>query len=84
MAQQRWDKDFAGAIDSPLRRAQSGGPARASPIITSLRAVAADPDFDTEIPSPDHTERQSVALAEFYPAFFDASDVQTVSFDPAP
>lgn len=136
MAQQRWDEDFAGALDSALRSAQSGGPARASPIITSLRAVAADPDFGAEIPArrlalmsdllehdpqgyslyaegaafdawrtsspqgppnlarvdvrivpidrPDHAERQSVALTEFWPAFFDASDVQTVSFDPAP
>jgi hypothetical protein len=136
MAQQRWDEDFPGALDSALRSAQSGGPARAWPIITSLRAVAADPDFGAEtsnrrlvlmsdlfdhnlegyslyaedaafsawrgsspqdppgfarvdvrivpIDRPDHNERQSVALTEYWPAFFDASDVQTVSFDPAP
>lgn len=136
MAQQRWDEDFAEALDSALRSAQSGGTARASPIIAGLRAVAADPDFGAEIPQrrlvlvsdllehdpngfslyaapvsftawraaspqgppdfahvdlrivpidrPDHAERQAVALSEFWPAFFDASDVQTVSIDPAP
>jgi hypothetical protein len=36
------------------------------------------------IDRPDHAARQNVALTEFWPAFFDASDVQTVSFDPAP
>ena len=136
MAQQRWDEDFADALDGALRSAQSGGPARASPIIAGLRAVAADPDFGVEIPGrrlvlisdllehdpegfslyaevvdfaawrasspqgppdlaqvdlrivpidrPDHAGRQAVAQAEFWPAFFDASDVKTVSFDPAP
>jgi hypothetical protein len=50
MAQARWDDAFAHALDQALRSAQSGGPQRASPIIASLRAVAADPDFGTEIP----------------------------------
>lgn len=136
IAQQRWDEDFAGALDGALRSAQSGGPARASPIVAGLRAVAADPDFGAEIPQrrlvlisdllehdpegfslysehanfagwravspqgppdfarvdlrivpidrPDHAARQAVALAEFWPSFFDAADVQTVSTDPAP
>ncbi len=136
MAQQRWDEDFANALDAALRSAQSGGPARASPIIAGLRAVAADPDFGAEIPNrrlvlisdllehdppsfslynepanyaawraaspqgppdlervdlrvvpldrPDHAERQAIALTEFWPSFFDAADVQTVSTDPAP
>ncbi|HEX8900910.1 hypothetical protein [Vitreimonas sp.] len=33
---------------------------------------------------PDHAERQAIALTEFWPSFFDAADVQTVSTDPAP
>jgi hypothetical protein len=33
---------------------------------------------------PDHAERQAFALTQFWPAFFDAADVQTVSIDPAP
>jgi hypothetical protein len=136
MTQQRWDEDFAEALDRALRSAQSGGPARASPIVASLRAVAADPDFGAEIPRrrlvlvsdllehdpegfslyvssanyarwhaeaptgppdlarvdlrivpldrPDHAQRQADALALFWPAFFDASDVGSVSIDPAP
>ena len=136
VAQQIWDEEFAGALDSALRSAQSGGPARASPIVAGLRAVAADPDFGAEIPQrrlvlisdllehdpqgfslyaenaaftawraaypqgppdlarvdvrivpidrPDHAERQAVALTQFWPAFFDAADAQTVSFDPTP
>ena len=50
MTQQRWDDDFADALDSALRSASSSGPARASPIMAGLRAVAADPDFGAEIP----------------------------------
>ncbi len=50
MTQQRWDEDFAEALDSALRSAGSSGPARASPILAGLRAVAADPDFGEEIP----------------------------------
>jgi hypothetical protein len=136
MTQQRWDEEFAQALDRALRSAGSSGPARASPIVAGLRAVAADPDFGAEIPQrrlvlvsdllehdpqgfslyvsdanyaawrtgaptgppdlarvdmrivpldrPDHTERQSAALDLFWPAFFDAADVQTVSIDPAP
>lgn len=134
--QQRWDEEFAGALDSALRSASSSGPARASPIVAGLRAVAADPDYDAAIPRrrlvlmsdllehnpqgfslyvsaanyadwraqtpsgppdfarvdlrvvpidrPDHAREQSHALEHFWPAFFDAADVQTVSIDPAP
>jgi hypothetical protein len=47
--QQRWDEDFAQALDNALRSASSGGRARASPIIAGVRAVAADPEFGSEI-----------------------------------
>jgi hypothetical protein len=50
MTQQRWDEDFAQALDRALRTAGASGPARASPIVAGLRAVAADPDFGGEIP----------------------------------
>jgi hypothetical protein len=33
---------------------------------------------------PDFTERQAAALEQFWPAFFDAADVSSVSIDPAP
>lgn len=33
---------------------------------------------------PDHAARQAVALTQFWPAFFDAADVHSVSIDPAP
>jgi hypothetical protein len=33
---------------------------------------------------PDDAAQQAAARNEFWPAFFDAADVQTVSFDPAP
>lgn len=46
----RWEEDFAGALESALRSAQSSGPNRASPLLAGLRAVAADPDFGAEIP----------------------------------
>ncbi|MBC7769252.1 MAG: hypothetical protein H7124_10740, partial [Phycisphaerales bacterium] len=36
------------------------------------------------IDRPDHADAQAVAMARFWPAFFDASDVQSVSTDPAP
>ena len=36
------------------------------------------------IDRPDHAEPQAHALAEFWPAFFDAADVQSLSVDPAP
>jgi hypothetical protein len=136
MVQARWDEDFAAALDRALRSAGAGGPARASPIVAGLRAVAADPDYDPAIPRrrlvlvsdllehdpngfslyvsdadysnwraqapsgapdfsrielrivpldrPDHAELQAHALEHFWPAFFDAADVQTVSIDPAP
>lgn len=48
--QERWDADFADALARALRSAQSGGPARASPIVAGLRAVAADPEFASDIP----------------------------------
>lgn len=50
MAQEHWDADFADALAHAVRSAQSGGPANASPILASLRAVAADPDFAATIP----------------------------------
>ncbi|HYD73899.1 MAG TPA: hypothetical protein VEF55_12240 [Candidatus Binatia bacterium] len=50
MTQARWDEAFAQALDRALRSAGSSGPARASPIIAALRAVAADPEFGSEIP----------------------------------
>ncbi len=50
LARQRWEEDFAKALDGALRSAQAGGPQRASPILAGLRAVAADPDFGPEIP----------------------------------
>jgi hypothetical protein len=136
IAQQRWDEDFAQALDGALRSAGSSGPARASPIVAGLRAVAADPDFGAEITSrrlvlmsdllehepqrfslyvsdanyahwresapngppdlarvdlrvvpidrPDHAAQQTTALESFWPSFFDAADVQSVSIDPAP
>lgn len=49
-AQERWDADFAEALDRALRSAASGGGAQRSPILAGLRAVAADPDFDPQIP----------------------------------
>jgi len=36
------------------------------------------------IDRPDNAERQAQAMEQFWPAFFDASDVQSVSIDPAP
>ncbi len=136
MVQATWDEEFAQALDSALRSAGSGGPQRASPIVAALRAVAADPDFGSEIPRrrlvlvsdllehnpqgfslyvsgadyavwraaspagppdlarvelrivpvdrPDNAERQTFAVDNFWPAFFDAADVQSVSIDPAP
>lgn len=136
MAQERWDEEFAGVLDTAMRSAQSGGTAGASPILASLRAAAADPDFGAEIPRrrlvlvsdllehdphgfslyvsaadysawrtnspvgppdlagvalriapldrPEHAERQAAALAEFWPAYFGAAHVESVSIDPAP
>ena len=136
IVQQTWDEEFAAALDRALRSAGAGGPARASPIIAGLRAIAADPDFGAEIPRrrlvlmsdmlehdpqgfslyvaeanyaawrtasatgppdlarvdmrvvpidrPDHAVRQAQATAQFWPAFFDAADVQSLSTDPAP
>lgn len=36
------------------------------------------------IDRPDNAERQAAAMEQFWPAFFDAADVQSVSIDPAP
>lgn len=36
------------------------------------------------IDRPDNAERQAYAMEQFWPAFFDAADVQSVSTDPAP
>jgi hypothetical protein len=49
LTQQRWDEDFAQALDTALRSAQAGGTQRTSPILAGVRAVAADPDFGPEI-----------------------------------
>jgi hypothetical protein len=136
LTQQRWDEEFADALERALRSAGSGGPQRASPIVSGLRAVAADPEFGAEIPQrrlvlvsdllehnadgfslyvsganyaawraessteppdlarvdlrivridrPEHEQRQADAMELFWPAFFDAADVQSVSTDPAP
>lgn len=136
MTQERWDAEFAEALDRALRSASATGAARASPIVAALRAVAADPDFGREIPHrrlvlvsdliehdpggfslyvsdanyaawranapvgppdlarvdlrivpldrPEHAARQAAALEGFWPAFFDATDAQAVSIDPAP
>ncbi len=135
MAQQRWEEEFATLLDAAARSAHAGGPARASPILASLRAAAADPDFDASIPRrrlvlvsdllehdpegfslyvapvdysawqtsvplgppdlrgvdtrivpldrPEHAERQAEALRGFWPAFFEAAGVETLSVDPA-
>lgn len=50
LAQQTWERDFQGALDLATRSAQAGAGARASPILASLRAVAADAEFGAEIP----------------------------------
>ncbi len=46
---ERWETDFAAALERALRSAQAGASARASPILAGLRAVAAAPDFGPEI-----------------------------------
>jgi len=136
LTQERWEEDFADALESALRSASSAGRARASPIVSALRAIAADPDYDPSIPArrlvlvsdllehdpdgfslyvpdanyagwaaqapsgapdfsnvdvrvvpidrPDFAAQQAAALDHFWPAFFEAADVQTVSTDPAP
>jgi len=136
IVRQRWDEAFQETLDRATARASSGGPARASPIVIALRAVAADPDFGPEIPRrrivlisdllehdpqgfslyvsgadypawaaqtpsgppdlshvdlrivpidrPDQAQRQADAQTRFWPAFFEAADVQSVSTDAAP
>ncbi|HVZ98836.1 MAG TPA: hypothetical protein VG841_00825 [Caulobacterales bacterium] len=49
LARERWDADFASALDTALRSAQHGGAGDASPILAGLRAAAADPDFSAEV-----------------------------------
>ncbi len=49
MAQARWEESFADALDRALRSAGAGAGAKSSPILAGLRAVAADPDFGSEI-----------------------------------
>lgn len=134
--QQRWDEAFEDVLSAATRSAQAGGTQRASPILASLRAIAADPDFGPEIPErrlvivsdllehdpegfslyvsdanfltwsqttpngapnlahvdiraapldrPEHADRQAAALQSFWPAYFDAAQAQSVSFDAAP
>jgi len=54
------------------------------------QAPAGPPDFArvdmriVPLDRPEHAERQAFALDRFWPAFFDAADVQTVTTDPAP
>jgi hypothetical protein len=54
------------------------------------QAPSGPPDFSridlriVPLDRPDHGERQAAALEQFWPAFFDAADVQSVSVDPAP
>ncbi|MES1200417.1 MAG: hypothetical protein ABUS57_03100 [Pseudomonadota bacterium] len=49
LARERWDADFQSALDDALKSAQHGGAGDASPIIAGLRAVAADPNFGSEV-----------------------------------
>lgn len=49
LAQRIWEQEFQGALDAATRTAQSGAGARTSPILASLRAIAADADFGAEI-----------------------------------
>lgn len=49
-AQERWQASFGDALDRALRRAGGGRAANASPILSGLRAVAADPEFGAAIP----------------------------------
>ncbi len=59
---------------------------------SSWRAQAANdpPDFAhvdlriVPLDRPDHAAEQTAALEQFWPAFFDAADVRSVSIDPAP
>jgi hypothetical protein len=135
MTQERWDDEFEHALDGALRSAQAGGPAHDSPILASLRAIAADPDYGAEIPHrrlvlvsdlleyepngfslyvsganyaawraltpagppefsgvalrivpldrPEHADRQTDALAKFWPDYFGAAHAGPVSVDPA-
>lgn len=46
-AQARWDESVGAALRGAIGRAASGRTARASPILASLRAVVAEPGFET-------------------------------------
>ncbi len=134
--QERWDEEFGAALDRAMRRASSAGAAQNSPLLSGLRAVAADPDFDPAIPRrrlvlvsdllehdaqsfslyapgadyaawraqsttappdlthvelrvvpldrPDHAAAQAAALERFWPPYFEAAEVRSLSIDAAP
>jgi hypothetical protein len=134
--QERWDESFESVLSAATRSAQSGGTQRASPILASIRAIAADPDFGAEISTrrlvivsdllehapdgfslyvadagysqwrtvsaagppdltrvdvrlapldrPENDARQIAALQQFWPDYFEAADVQSLSIDPSP
>jgi hypothetical protein len=63
-----------GADYAAWRSASAGGPPDLARI--DLRIVPVD--------RPDHAALQAAAMERFWPAFFDAADVQSVSTDPAP
>jgi len=63
------DANYAG-----WRSASPNGPPDLARV--DLRVVPID--------RPDNAERQTAAMEQFWPAFFDAADVQSVSIDPAP
>ncbi len=51
LAQQIWDESFADALAAAVRRAGQSRIANASPLLASLRAVAADPEFSESVRS---------------------------------
>lgn len=51
MTEAHWNESFAEALDRAIGTAQSGGRQRASPILSGLRAAAADPGFSATIPN---------------------------------
>ncbi len=66
---------YAGAADYTEWRAMgANSPAELS--LVDLRVVPID--------RPDHAARQSDALESFWPSYFDAAHVRSVSIDPAP
>lgn len=44
--QQRWDESFESVLDAAARRAGASSGARATPVIASIRAIAADSSFE--------------------------------------